>query len=349
MSIDSFAVEMIPSNLSFTGTPNLIAYDNNLLVSDLDTSLTYKCRVLSYCGYFQTHNWSDAFTVRLLSSCNDMFVLSCQDTLVLHGGPGVYNFRPCGGNSPGKEFFFNVIPEFSGNVRLKLIPPHTGSDISFSTISACDQPGGVINCIPGSQGIYNLGYLQEGQPYLIFADQLNTQSTTFKLTLLCTIDNDEANLVFYGLNPDPTFVILINDTCRLFGNRFATNINVFPHFPDPDPSIPPGNWYDSPDHSVWFAFYAPQSGTVRINVSTYNSSTPLDPQVALLEFGDTLVYGFKILATGEDNDGLNPADAELSYTGLTPGKLYLFWLMALLAQVEPSVLPYAMNQKFGWD
>ena len=136
------------------------------------------------------------------------------------------------------------------------------------------------------------------------------------MALNCSLANDNPS-VLLG-EPESLYSITVGDSCHLFSNQTATS-----NSPDPDPSQAPGNWYDGPEHTVWFQFIAPAGGTVQITAAS-DPGQPFDPQVALLTFDTLAVAGqpFVLLATGEDNVGLNPADAILIYTGLTPGQVY---------------------------
>ena len=314
------AIEVVPVGTSFSGVPNYYADTNSVLINGLDPNLTYQFRVRNRCGATQYSGWSPVFSINLLIDCANMPTLACGAILSLEVSPnlGSFNFQPCGSVTFGDETFFKIIPEFNSTYVLEIIgTPHTSSIIHLGFLDNCDSPTSTITCIgSGGAGEYQLGYLEAGQSYYIVADQSSLIGGTYQMRLNCQLGNDNPT-IFLG-NPNPAYFITVGDSCRVFSNQNATANN------DPDPSQPPGNWYDATEHSVWFAFVAPPGGTVQITAAS-TASQPFDPQVALMVF-DTLSGGsfspFALLATGEDNVGPNPADAVLIYTGLIPGQTY---------------------------
>ena len=314
---DRSLVEIVPVGTPFSGTPNYFSDSNTLIISGLDLNLIYKFRVRNQCGGTQYSDWSPAFPVTLLEDCATMPTLACGTTLDLAVSPGsgLFDYHPCGSGTLGDEAFFKIIPAFTGTYSLDIISvPNISSFVHLGFLSACDSPNSTLTCIGyGGIGEYELGYLQEGQAYYIVADQSNFVGGIYKITLHCALGNDNPT-VLLG-NPDSTYIIAVGDSCQVFSNQNATANN------DPDPSQPPGNWYDATEHSVWFAFVAPPGGTVQITAAS-DPSQPFDPQVALLTFDTLSGAPFALLATGEDNAGPHPADAVLIYTGLTPGQIY---------------------------
>lgn len=109
---------------------------------------------------------------------------------------------------------------------------------------------------------------------------------------------------------------------------------------DPDEIAPPygdcsGNfsWCDGEgangqlDGTIWYSFTAPETGGVE--VSTCNTNTDFDTQIAVYAVGDCTDYStFTLLAANEDYDASGNCDAQsffasrVSVCGLTPGTTY---------------------------
>ena len=314
-------VEIVPIGTSFSGTPNYFTDSIVLVVNGLDPTLSYQFRVRNRCGDTGFSEWSDIFPVTLLVDCANTPALICSETLQLEftSGIGLVNYQVCGAPTYGDEAFFQMTPEFSGIYSMEVLgTPIPGAVLYLGLLSSCEHPDSEVSCLGngGGIGIYNLGYLEAGQTYFFVADQSGFVAGTYTMALNCSLANDNPSILLG--EPNSLYSISVGDTCHLFSNLGATS-----NSPDPDPSQAPGNWYDGPEHSVWFQFVAPPGGTVQITAAS-DSSQPFDPQVALLTFDTLAMTGqsFVLLATGEDNAGLHPADAILIYTGLIPGQVY---------------------------
>ncbi|HLP94136.1 MAG TPA: hypothetical protein VK168_08865 [Saprospiraceae bacterium] len=307
-------IEVVPIDSLFSGTPNYFSDGDSLVIDNLDPAKTYHFRIKNNCGDLQTSQWSQPFPIHKLPGYDEVPYLPCGDTLVVSGGTGIVDFKICGQQTPGKEQFCRIKPEITGIYYLTPVNNATGG-LKLSFIDQCSEPFGITTCVPLISGNrYKLGLLYADKTYLLLADKSNAMANSIaRYRLSCELENEEPFNLFPGGGMEDNYWLKFGDTCRIFTNHTAYATND-----DPNPSIPPGNWHDGAEHSVWFGFIAPPTGTVQITVAS-DTILPFDPQIAVMR-QDSLTPFF---VTAEDNTGENPADAILVYSGLTPGNFYL--------------------------
>jgi hypothetical protein len=317
-------VEIVPKDSTFSGFPTHAADQMPLLVNGLDINIDYKFRVRTACNSGWTGNWSATFPVYRLSDCLHPAVLTCDQIIDLYveGGTGNFDQNLCGMANPGKEAYFIIEPTLSGNYTASIVSKTGGAQLFFGYMAQCADTSSATCAIPLSYGSHETLYLPSDAPFMFYADNLNLQSGIYGLQLGCPDNQQPFNDEPFGGALPPIFnfsaiTLAINDDCRVFTNHLATAGTD-----DPDPTLPPGNWYDGTEHSVWFKFVAPPGGTVQVTVESH-AEYPMDPQVALLQIDSiNFPWSFQVLATGEDQPGPLPQNALLNYSGLIPGQSY---------------------------
>ncbi len=321
--VADWALELTPLSSPFTGVPTHTSDQASLLVSGLDPSVEYHFRVRSVCTSALASGWSSSFPVYFKGECSNPISLACDSTISLYvdGGNGAFSYAPCGTICPGQEVYCKIDANLSGDYFFTTLSTSGNAAINIAPLSACDDLAIPFNCLGGLNGNGPLFYLASGQSYAFVADNLNLEHGIYALSLHCPGTVQPTNDEPFGGGVPPVYnfhapVLPINGDCQAFTNRMATTGSM-----DPDPTMPPGNWYDVAEHSVWFQFVAPPGGTVRVNVNRDNAD-PMDPQVALLRFDSSGNWIFHVLTSGEDQGGATPQNAMLNYTGLTPGATY---------------------------
>ncbi len=321
--LDHWEIEIIPRDSTFSGIPTHVSTIPSLSLNGFDYASKYKFRIRTLCNSGAESAWSNVFLLHAKYDCAHPAVLSCGETVEMYveAGTGSYNYAPCGAATPGKEIYMTLDAPISGDYYFTTTRKSGVSTINIGMLPMCGDTSIPYNCLSTGSGDGNLAFLFSGNSYKFVADNKFLSSGLYDITLHCPGSLAPSNDQPEGYMPPPVYnanapLIPIDADCLLFTNRKATtNAN------DPDPTLWPGNWYDGPEHSVWFKFEAPPGGTVRVTVEQ-DDNDPMDPQVALLRFDSVGFYGYRVIASGEDQGGSTPQNAMLNYSGLVPGLTY---------------------------
>lgn len=236
------------------------------------------------------------------------WVLNCSSPIAQTlGQENVYQFT-----APVTRTFNLVIDQVTG-VNF--------TDFYFKEASdGCNSTG--WDCIGGASfDTLPFGPLTAGVNYLILVDPQFPDASSVKFHITdCTPLNEDAT---------GAITLIVNDACT--GNVHANGTAGFSTGePDPDAETDgvtdkiAGRWLTAADHTVWFKFGAPASGTVTISTDQIPLGDNYDSQVALYSASDPANYAtFRYIESDEDNGtAANGLSAVLYYTGLTPGQTY---------------------------
>ena len=312
---DSTEVEFRTLDQPLLGQGNYFSDSYVLLLPNLDYSKDYYARLRPVCT--PPTAWSDTLVLLPIFDCAAARRLLCGQTARAYIGKGVgLTAHQLGVPCWGQERYFTFTATTSNmhtisvkklwgkaNIRLGVINGCTKEELYITTASPTYLP-------PVRLFLYN------GQTYTIVLDNPNEElSGEFEVSITCAQPSFDQpfDATTGALTAEP---LLVNAPCRQFSNQTATT-----SFTDPQPTVAAGgNWKDGPEHSVWFWFEAPPSGTVRISMNA-TTQAPMDPQVTLVRADSTGTFPKPVMASGEDLP--NGPDALIHYTGLQPGQKYL--------------------------
>lgn len=314
---DSVEVEFRTLDQPLLGQGNYVSDSYLLLLPDLDYSKDYYARLRPICVPPAT--WSDTLVLLPVYDCTAARRLFCGQTAKAYIGKGTgLTAHQLGGiTCLGQERYFTFTATTSNLHTISAKKLRGGANIRLGVINGCTKEelyvttGANPSYLPPVQV-----YLYSGQTYTIVLDNPQEDlSGEFEVGISCTLPSfDQAfDAVTGALTAEP---LQVNAPCRQFSNQTATT-----SFTDPLPTVAAGGtWKDGPEHSVWFWFEAPPSGTVRISMEA-TAQAPMDPQLALVRADSTGTFPNPVVASGEDLP--NGTDALLHYTGLQPGQKYL--------------------------
>lgn len=296
----------------FTGQSNYQSALPLVEWNDLDYAKNYYCRLRALCD--PPESWGDTIDLMPAFDCNRLPKLSCGQPLrmILGKGYGQVAHVVAGTGCLSQERYATFTPTATNFYEFTAVRRRGNATARMGLFEGCTYTSEPPYSTDGSPLRV---LLQSGQTYTLVLDKAAFETRgEFEVTVNCTGDNFDRPYNAQG-NLTAQALALSDSNCEVYSNVGATS-----DFIDPLPTIPAGNWKDGPEHTVWFSFTAPFSGTVRISVKS-SLDAPMDPQVALIRADSFGFFPQPPLAAAEDFGGNR--EASLSYSGLIPGKTYL--------------------------
>lgn len=294
-----------------------------VVVTGLEEATLYDFWVRGLCNSGDSSHWVKVpfFTP---PNCN-AGVLNCGNSTWAFSsvGTGLYQDPVCAIPVPGKEKIIRFTAPNTRTHNLEVLSTNGTGIYAGYFYKPVSLGCGAENwqCIDdfNQPGMASFGPLTAGTEYYIRFESQNplvSVAQTIRITG-CFPENEEAWTAF---------PLTVDAACsgNVHSNEGA-GITIHEPVPDADPSDgTAGRWQNGIDRTVWFKFFAPPSGTVRISTENVPQGSNYDTQIALYRATDPEDYTtFTLLESDEDSGEIGLGfNAVLTYTGLLPGTEY---------------------------